>query len=112
MALLYADEDFDYRVVELLRQLGHDVLTVQEAGRRGGDDRQVLTDATTFCRAVVTFNRRHFKRLHRQSTLHSGIISCTRDDDLNALAARIDQAIAAAEPLAGQHIRVNLPTAP
>jgi len=35
MALLYADENFDRRVVERLRQLGHDVLTVQEAGRDG-----------------------------------------------------------------------------
>ena len=35
MALLYADENFDYPVVEFLRQLGHGVLTVQEAGRRG-----------------------------------------------------------------------------
>lgn len=32
MARLYADEDFDYPVVEELRQLGHDVLTVPEAG--------------------------------------------------------------------------------
>ncbi len=27
--LLYADEDFSYRVVEILRQLGHEVLTAQ-----------------------------------------------------------------------------------
>lgn len=35
MALLYADENFAYAVVERLRLLGHDVLTVQEAGQRG-----------------------------------------------------------------------------
>jgi hypothetical protein len=28
MARLYADENFDYPVVEYLRQFGHDVLTV------------------------------------------------------------------------------------
>ncbi|MEG4502985.1 DUF5615 family PIN-like protein [Microcoleus sp. F6_B4] len=33
MARLYADEQYPYPVVELLRALGHDVLTVQEAGR-------------------------------------------------------------------------------
>jgi hypothetical protein len=33
MARLYADEDFDYPIVEELRHLGHDVLTVQEAGQ-------------------------------------------------------------------------------
>ena len=30
MALLYADEDFHFGVVERLRQRGHDVLTVQD----------------------------------------------------------------------------------
>ncbi|MEG4579614.1 DUF5615 family PIN-like protein [Microcoleus sp. MON1_C5] len=33
MARLYADEQYPYPVVELLRALGHDVLTVQEATR-------------------------------------------------------------------------------
>ena len=70
MALLYADEDFDFEVVELLRQLGHDVVTVQEAGKRGGADVQVLQDAAVKCRAVLTFNRRHFVRLHSKSSQH------------------------------------------
>ena len=33
MARLYADENFPLPVVEELRQLGHDVLTIQESGR-------------------------------------------------------------------------------
>ncbi len=33
MARLYADEQFPYEVVEHLRDLGHDVVTVQEAGK-------------------------------------------------------------------------------
>lgn len=32
MARLYADEQFPYEVVGYLRDLEHDVLTVQEAG--------------------------------------------------------------------------------
>jgi hypothetical protein len=39
---LYADEDFPLGVVEELRQLGHDVLTVQENGRRGIPDADIL----------------------------------------------------------------------
>ena len=35
MAKLYSDENFRYAVVERLRALGHDVLTVQEAYQRG-----------------------------------------------------------------------------
>jgi len=109
MAGLYADEDFDYGVVERLRQVGHDVLTVQEAGRRRAPDLQVLADATAAGRAVLTYNRDDFKHLHRQHPSHAGIISCTRDPDLDALATRIQDAITAAGTLAGQHLRVNLP---
>src|SRR5579862_5457357 len=110
MARLYADEDFDYAVVESLRRLGHDVLTVQEAGRRRGSDAQVLADAAAAGRAVLTHNRWHFDRLHRQDPKHAGIISCTREDDKDALATRIDRAIAS--PPAGQHIRVNRASVP
>jgi hypothetical protein len=112
MALLYADEDFDYSVVLRLRGLGHDVLTVQEAGRQGGDDAKVLADATAAGRAVLTHNRWHFERLHRKDPNHAGIISATRDKDKDGLAARINQAITAAVSLAGQHIRVNRPAVP
>lgn len=112
MASLYADEDFRYPVVERLRGMGHDVLTVQEAGRRGGSDQQVLTDATAARRAVLTYNRWDFERLHRQAPNHAGIISCTPDTDWDGLASRIDQAIAAFPSLAGQHVRVNRPAVP
>ena len=33
MALLYADEQFPRVVVELLRPMGHNILTVQAAGK-------------------------------------------------------------------------------
>jgi hypothetical protein len=76
MARLYADEDFPLPVVEALRQLGHDVLTVQEAGRanQGIGDGQVLADATADGRAVLTHNHPDFKRLHRRGRPpHAGI---------------------------------------
>jgi predicted nuclease of predicted toxin-antitoxin system len=112
MARLYADEDFDYRVVEELRQLGHDVLTVQEDDHASADDSQVLAFATVHGRAVLTHNRQHFIRLHRQTPAHSGIIICTRDNDFAALAARIHQAVSTAAPLDNQLIRVNRPATP
>lgn len=48
MARLYADEQFPYEVVENLRNLGHDVLTVQEAGKANLKipDDEVLAFAT------------------------------------------------------------------
>src|SRR5258708_4867246 len=99
MAWLYADEDFHHGLVERLRLLGRDVVTVQEAGRRGGSDAQVLADATAAGRAVLTFNRWHFERLRRQDPGHAGIISCTPDEDLDALADRIHLAIGGAATL-------------
>src|SRR6266571_301686 len=62
MALLFADEDFPFPVVERLRQLGHDVLTTLETGRanqRIGDVDQ-LAFATSLGRAILTRNRRRF----------------------------------------------------
>jgi Domain of unknown function (DUF5615) len=113
MALLYADEDFHYGVVERLRHMGHNILTVQEAGRSGDSDPEVLATATTANRAVLTFNRRHFERLDRLFPGHAGIISCKRDDvDPDGLADRINQTIAAAGSLAGRCLRVNRPPGP
>src|SRR5437870_2770924 len=108
MAQFYADENFDYPVLERLRALGHHVLTVEEAGERGGHDQHVLATATAHGRIVLTFDRRDFSRLHKKSSAHAGIISCTWDPDSDALANRIDKA-AAVGSLAGQHLRVNRP---
>ncbi len=108
MATLYADENFKLDVVEQLRLLGHDVLTVQEAGKQGGDDAGVLTDATGAGRAVLTFNRRHFIRLHGQVPSHAGILVCT-DDDTAALTTRIHEALAACPNLDNQLLRINKP---
>lgn len=112
MARFYADEDFPGPVVQMLRVLGHDVLTVQEAGRRGSDDLQVLTDATADSRAVLVYNRRHYKRLHARQA-HAGIISCTRDDhDFPGLAQRIHNAVSATPDLANQLICIIRPNPP
>src|SRR5438874_972065 len=108
MASLYADEDFDYGVVERLRTMGHDVVTVQEAGRAGMPDSQVLADATADGRAVLTFNRDDFKKLHRLNLSHAGMVSCSRDTNLGALTVRIHNSVIAAGSLSGQHLRVNL----
>ncbi len=108
MALLYADENFAYAVVERLRLLGHDVLTVQEAGQRGSTDAQVLAYATAAGRAVLTFNRQDFIRLHSQVSPHRGIIVCTSDDPI-LLADRIHQALVACPVLDNQLLRIDRP---
>jgi hypothetical protein len=111
MARFYANENFPLPVVVALRQLGHDVLTSQEAGNASQrvPDEQVLQFAIKDRRAVLTFNRRHFIKLHVQQPSHSGIVVCTYDPDFAALATRIDFAVAALTSLAGQLIRINRP---
>lgn len=108
MANLYADENFRNAVVVGLRSLGHDVLTVQEAGRRGASDAQVLADATAMGRAVLTFNRWHFVVLHSQTSSHAGIVACT-DDEPVALTNRIHQALLACPVLTNCLLRIDLP---
>jgi Domain of unknown function (DUF5615) len=80
---LYADENFPRPVVETLRTLGHDVLTVQETRTVGTamPDRDVLSFASSEERAVLTINRRDFIRLHAADPAHAGIIVCTLDLD-------------------------------
>jgi hypothetical protein len=114
MARLYADENYDDRVVEELRKLGHDVLTASEAGqaRQRISDALVLAFAISQTRAVITFDRRHFIRLHQQVQTHSGIIVCTDDRDCIALAARVHQAIGALPSLDNQLLRINRPAKP
>ena len=112
MARLYADEHFPRIVSELLRTMGHDVLTVQEAGNAnlGIPDPEVLAFAVNNNRAVLTINRYDFIRLHRLQTDHAGIIVCTDDLDRNRLAIRINEAISREEDLRGKLIRVVRPS--
>jgi predicted nuclease of predicted toxin-antitoxin system len=114
MARLYTDEDFDLRVAEELRRLGHDIQTVRDAGQggRGVPDPDVLAFAVAQGRAVLTHNRRHFIKLHALMQPHRGIIACTRDADSAALAARIHQSLMHCPHLDDQLIRVNRPQGP
>ena len=111
MAKIYTNENFPQRVVEALRQLGHDVLTTKESGKAGQaiSDKDVLTFAKETGRVLVTFNRRHFVRLHLENPEHAGIIICTIDLDFSGLANRIHAALQAQPEMSGKLLRVNQP---
>ncbi len=66
MALLYTNENIAQQLVIYLRLLGHDVLTSLDAGRANQriPDEDVLAFAASQCRALVTYNRRDFLKLH------------------------------------------------
>jgi len=109
VARLYANENFPRPVVEALRRLGHEVLTIQETGRgeQAVSDEEVLSFATGDQRAVLTLNRRHFVRLHSTNAAHAGIIVCSFDPDFAAQAHRIDLALSEAPELTGALLRIN-----
>lgn len=112
MTRIYSNENFHREVVIQLRELGHDVLTSLEAGKanQGIPDEEVLAFAIQEERVLLTFNRLHFQRLHRQTAgKHAGIIVCRMDNDTGALALRIHEAISHEKALDGRLLRVNRP---
>ncbi len=111
MAWLYSNENFPFPAVEELRRLGHDVLTVQETGQANQSlsDEAMLAFAYAEGRILLTNNRRHFIRLHREPHDHCGIIVCTVDPDFVGLAQRIHTALETPPQTSRPLIRINRP---
>jgi hypothetical protein len=111
MARFYSNENFPLPVVDELRRLGDDILTIQETGmasQRMSDD-EVLEFATQNGRAVLTMNRRHFVKRHLSGLQHSGIVVCTFDPDFIRQAQAIHERVRQVPTLSGQLIRINRP---
>lgn len=83
MSRLYSNENFPLPAVVEPQRLGHDVLTSLASGRAGLriPDPEVLEYAVAEKRALVTMNRRHFIKLHKETPSHFGIVVCTFDPD-------------------------------
>ena len=111
MAYFYSNENFPLPVVDELRKLGHDVLTIQEAGKanQAMPDEDVLTFAFLQDRILLTLNRKHFIKLHKNKARHAGILACTYDPNFKALAKRIHESVRDEENLTGKLIRINRP---
>ena len=109
MSAFYTDEQFPLRTTQHLRDLGHDVQTVQGAGKanqRVPDDK-VLAFATQQGRSILTLNRRDFIRLHKEVPEHAGIVVSKDDADKVKLAERIHRVTEAETPLFGKLVRVT-----
>lgn len=111
MAQLLADENFAFPTVEELRHLTHDVLTWAETGQANLaiSDEVVLETAIKLKRIVITFNRKHFIKLHSAKPNHAGIIVCTFDPDFIGLANRIHELLVSRPDMNGQLERINRP---
>ena len=81
---LYFDEDSArHSLARELRARGADIATAQEAGMSGRTDEDQLEWAATHSRALYSFNRGDFYRLHtawlREGRPHSGIVLSKQD---------------------------------
>lgn len=73
---LLIDEDCQDRLlVKLLRNAGHDVITVNETGLMGQPDSVILDRAKTDKRVLLTYNCDDFENLHQIDSNHSGILA-------------------------------------
>ncbi|MDX2141400.1 MAG: DUF5615 family PIN-like protein [Chloroflexota bacterium] len=111
MARLYADENFSQPVVNRLRELGHDVLTTRDVGKADQriSDPEVLQYASEVERILLTFNNWDFVTLHERMPDHAGIIACTEDRDIEALAQRIHAVLEANPDMKGKLVRIKRP---
>ena len=79
---LYADEDVDVLVADLVRARGFDMLTTREAQRLHATDEEQLALAASEGRALLTHNRADFEALHQAymatGTHHAGILVSVR----------------------------------
>ena len=108
---LYADENFPLPVVEELRRLGLDVLTMyeDEKANQSLTDEEVLSIARDKNRVLLTANRRDFIQLHRRQPNHSGMIVCTFDPDFIGQGQRIANALRDRASLENELIKIYRP---
>jgi uncharacterized protein with PIN domain len=82
---LYLDEDVSVLLAKLLRARGFEVITTQDAKRLGASDKEQLEYAVSKEKVLLTHNRIHFKKLHkeylRENKEHYGIIIATRQNE-------------------------------
>lgn len=106
---LYADENFRQPLINELRKLGYDILTSREAKQdnQGISDQDVLSFATNQNRAVITYNRKDFRQLHRKGLPHYGIILCQENRYDAEYAQLIDNHLIGVEDFNNQLISIK-----
>jgi predicted nuclease of predicted toxin-antitoxin system len=90
--IFYLDEDVNVELATFLQIQSHEARTTARAGNQGNEDEDQLDYATQRSAVLITHNRRHFRRLHRDWMLaskhHAGII-LTRQLPLSELERRM-----------------------
>jgi len=98
----YLDEDLSPRVAEILRLLGCEARSTQEAGNRGADDERQLEYAARIRYVLVTRNRNDFIALTVQffgeNRPHAGILIVSHRISNPARLAKLLSRFAAEHP--------------
>lgn len=102
-----ADENLPLPVVISLRLKGMNLTTVREACLEGKPDNEVLEYALKHDLAIITMDRRDFKRLHHSGFAHKGILGVRFYPDFPEMAEAIFQAVRDQDNLDGTYIPVN-----
>ena len=83
---VYLDECIDEPLADALRDRGYSLVTAREAGALGLSDDGQIDQATRLAMPILSYNRRHFQRLHvrlmREGHKHPGIIVLPQDAPL------------------------------
>jgi predicted nuclease of predicted toxin-antitoxin system len=111
---LLIDEDSQAKLlIRLLRNAGHDLVTISEAFLEGINDDDVLNYARENERVVVTHNVKDFERLHKINDNHPGIIAIYRETNstknmsFKAIVKALANLESASISLANQFISLN-----
>ncbi|MBN9405618.1 MAG: DUF5615 family PIN-like protein [Burkholderiales bacterium] len=113
MKLLVDEDSQARRLLDALRQAGHDVLSVAELGCNGLPDAQVFAQAQSQGRTLLTHNVADFLALARQAGGHAGVLAVFRDGnprhtmDYGHIVRAIDALQAAGLPVQGQFHILN-----
>ena len=107
MADFYSNENFPFPVVEILRGMGHDVLTSKDMDKvnQSIPDTDVLRLAASMRRCLLTQDQDFFA-LHRANSDHAGIVHTTVDVNFKRLAANIVAEIEKRPDLTGRLLKV------
>lgn len=106
---LYGNENLRQPLVLELRKLGYDILTSREANQdnQGIPDPEVLRFAISHKRALITYNRQDFRKLHKVTPNHCGIILCKEDRNDPEYAQIIHEQLLRFESLNNQLILIK-----
>ena len=81
LELLVDEDTSSKRLVRMLVDAGHDVVTVLSEGLQGSTDQEVLEQARDLERVVLTQNVGDFRELHDADPEHPGILGIFHERD-------------------------------